>query len=39
MYQSLIWVAVLRNDACCLAAALDSKDVESAADALIDGVR
>jgi hypothetical protein len=39
MYQSLIWAAVLCDDACCLAAALYSKDVESAADALVDGVR
>jgi len=39
MYQSLIWAAVLSDDARCLTAALDSKDVERSSDALIDGVR
>jgi hypothetical protein len=39
MYQSLIWAAVLRDDACGLATALDSKDMERAPDALIDSVR
>ena len=39
MYQTLIWAAVLRNEAGGLAAALDAEDVERAADALIDGVR
>jgi len=39
MYQSLIWAAVLGDDACGLAAALDSKDMERAPDALIDSVR
>jgi hypothetical protein len=39
MYQSLIWAAVLGNDACGLASALYSKDMESAPNALIDGVR
>jgi hypothetical protein len=39
MYQTLIWAAVLGNDARRLAPALDAEDVERAADALVDGVR
>jgi hypothetical protein len=39
MYQTLIWAAVLGDDARGLAAALDSKDVKRAADALVDGMR
>jgi len=39
MYQSLIWAAVLSDDARCLTAALDSKDVERSSHALVDGVR
>ncbi|MEO5611405.1 MAG: hypothetical protein ABIQ67_01355 [Sphingomicrobium sp.] len=39
MYQPLIWAAVEGDEAGGLAAPLDAKDVERAADALIDGVR
>ena len=39
MYQSLIWSAVLRDEARRLGAALDAEDLERLADALIDGVR
>jgi hypothetical protein len=39
MYQSLIWSMHLRDEASRLAAALDPEKVQSAADALVDGVR
>ena len=39
MYQPLIWLLVAGDDAGGLRPALDSKRVERAADALIDGVR
>jgi len=39
MYQSLIWPAVLGNEARRLAAALDAQDMERAANALVDRVR
>lgn len=39
MYQSLIWVMHLRDHACGLGAALDAKDMERAADALVDRMR
>ena len=39
MYQSLIWPAVLGDDARGLGAALDAEDLERLADPLIDGVR
>jgi len=39
MYQPLIWAGVLGNDARGLAAALDAKDVQGTANALVDGVR
>ena len=39
MYQTLIWSAVAGDDAGGLGPALDSQDVESAADTLVDGVR
>jgi hypothetical protein len=39
MYQTLIWAAVLGNEAGGLAAALNAEDVERAADALVDRVR
>jgi hypothetical protein len=39
MYQPLIWSVHLRDEAGRLAAALDSEKVQSAADALVDGVR
>ena len=38
MYQSLIWLTVLRNDACRLGAALDTQDLERAANTLVDPV-
>ena len=39
MYQTLIWSAVVGDEAGGLGPALDSQDVERAADALVDGVR
>jgi hypothetical protein len=39
MYQTLIWPAVAGDDAGGLGAALDSQDLERAADALVDRVR
>jgi hypothetical protein len=39
MYQTLIWPAVLRNDARGLGTPLDAEDRKCLADALIDGVR
>ena len=39
MYQTLIFAAVLGDDARGLAAALDTKDMQRAADPLIHGVR
>jgi len=39
MYQSLIWLSVLDHEARRLGAALDTEDLECAADALVDGVR
>ena len=39
MYQTLIWAAVLRNDARGLGPAFDAEDLERLTDALIDGVR
>jgi hypothetical protein len=39
MYQTLIWVLVLADDACRLGAPLDAEDRQRLADALIDGVR
>ena len=39
MYQSLIWAAVLGNEARRLAAALDAQDMERAANALVDRAR
>ena len=39
MYQTLIFAAVTSDDARGLAAAFDAKDMERAADALVDGVR
>ena len=38
MYQSLIWAALLRDDASCLGAAFNAKDSKRLADALIHGV-
>jgi hypothetical protein len=39
MYQTLIWSAVAGDDAGGLGSALDSQNLESAADALVDGMR
>jgi hypothetical protein len=39
MYQSLIWSAVLGDDARRLRSALDSEDLQRLANALVDGVR
>src|SRR5687768_5657164 len=39
MYQTLIWPAVLGDEARGLGPALDSEDMERAADALVDGMR
>jgi len=39
MYQTLIWAAVVGDEASSLAAPLDPKDVERPADALVDGMR
>ena len=39
MYQTLIWPAVLGDQARRLRAALDAKDLQRLADALVDGVR
>jgi hypothetical protein len=39
MYQSLIFVVILLDDARRLRPALDREDVERLADALVDGVR
>jgi hypothetical protein len=39
MYQTLIWPAVLRDNACRLIAPLHAKRGERLADALVDGVR
>jgi hypothetical protein len=39
MYQSLIWPAHLRHQACRLGAAVDPKNLESAPNPLIDRVR
>jgi len=39
MYQTLMWAAVLRNDARGLSAPFHSEDLEGLADALIDRVR
>jgi hypothetical protein len=39
MYQSLIWTRMLGDEARGLGAALDSQDLESAANALVDRVR
>ena len=39
MYQTLIFAAVLRDDARSLAAALNAEDMERAADPLIHGMR
>jgi hypothetical protein len=38
MYQSLIWLFVLGDDARCLRTPLDSEDCERLANALINGV-
>jgi hypothetical protein len=39
MYQSLIWSAVLADDARRLRAPLDAKDSKGLADSLVDGMR
>jgi hypothetical protein len=39
MYQSLIWAVYLGDHACGLRTALDAKDMERAADALVDRMR
>jgi hypothetical protein len=39
MYQSLIWSAVLGDDARGMGAALDAEDVQRLTDALVNGVR
>ena len=39
MYQSLIFAAVLRDEARRLGAAFDAEDLQRLADALVDGVR
>jgi hypothetical protein len=39
MYQTLIWSAVLRDEASRLGTPFDAEDLERLADALIDGVR
>jgi hypothetical protein len=39
MYQTLIWAAVAGDEAGGVGAALDPKDLERAADALVDGMR
>ena len=39
MYQSLIWLGVLRDDARRLGSALDTQGLKRAADSLVDGVR
>jgi hypothetical protein len=38
MYQSLIWAGALRNDACGLAAALYTEDMQRPPNALVYGV-
>ena len=39
MYQSLIWLGMLSDDARGLSAPLDSESLKRLADALVDGVR
>jgi hypothetical protein len=39
MYQTLIWAAVLGDEARRLGASFDAEDVEGDADSLVDGVR
>jgi hypothetical protein len=39
MYQSLIWISVMRDDSSGVLAPAYAKDVQRLADALIDGVR